>query len=1117
MTKRLLTPFFLLFFMSVQAQDMNEGFSYLESGKFEKASLFFEEILKTYPDNKTARLCYGRAIGLSGTPEKATEIFTALLSEEPTNYEFKLNYAESLLWNKKFLKAENYYRELIQEKEDSFPAILGYANTLSNLKKYKEALIYVNKALTLQSGNPNAMTSRKYIRLGYADELRKEKEYDKAIQQLEANVIDYPNDSELKLNIANIQIQKNEEENRKKREQVESQKKIEEERKASLLDKQIQQAVLSLELGEYNKSVVQFEKIRKEHPDNSSFMKPYAEALMYTDNIKQAMPILESLLHQTPEDIRLNTLYAQALYRKQLYSESVPYYKKVLSVKKELPMMTTYVDVLYHTKAYPEALAYINEILSVQKSEEVSILRRTVRNEYAEELTRKKNYDLALELLEENEKELPNDPEIMQKKARLYELKKDNKNAEKVYSILSVQNMKEGFKALETGKYEKARAIFKNILTRFPDNKTARLCYGRALGLSGDSEKAVLLFEKLLEEYPEDFEIKLNHAESLLWDKKYKKAASLYDGLTKEDATSFSAVLGYANTLSNLKEYEKALDYVNRALTIQKGNKNALISRKYVHLGYANKLAQDKEYDRALAMLDLNLVDFPNDKDTQLNRANIFLMTNDMDQAQKVYEALAISPVDSIQSMVGLSLVAHKNKKEKKALAIADTARTKAQIYKEKNKDVYLMTQERYVQALLWNRKFSKAKMEIDKLRFDYPEEPKILSLLAAYGMYASKYTLGLEFYKMLLAKDERSFDGNLGIANAYRAVGDDMKTYEYLYKTLTYYPKQPDAEKLLIKMKRSHMPYIEGKVAITKDNGENKAMNNSVRVEIPLSTKLSIGTRVRYRNTKNDITRNEASLNDGQVGLSYKFNGRITLLARGGITNADSYTNEYMESIGEIMLKTKPSAMQHLEIGAKRELQDFNAELINEKILMNHYFLNNNLSSTMGLGWYTQYMYTNQTDDNDRHLLFTSLYYNIKHTPVIKAGVNYQYISFKDQYPALYFSPKRFNVVEVFAEILNQQDQKWFYHFNVAGGRQFIEDDAGSNTYRLEGKLGYQVNRFKMHAYGKYSNIASSTAAGFEYSEVGVVLRWYFLKKPVFDKRIRALKTEVNAESPSE
>ncbi|MFC5048902.1 tetratricopeptide repeat protein [Aquimarina hainanensis] len=39
-------------------------------------------------------MCYGRAIGLSGTPEKATEIFTALLSEEPTNYEFKLNYAE---------------------------------------------------------------------------------------------------------------------------------------------------------------------------------------------------------------------------------------------------------------------------------------------------------------------------------------------------------------------------------------------------------------------------------------------------------------------------------------------------------------------------------------------------------------------------------------------------------------------------------------------------------------------------------------------------------------------------------------------------------------------------------------------------------------------------------------------------------------------------------------------------------------------------------------------------------------------------------------------------------------------------------------------------------------
>ncbi|MFC5048870.1 tetratricopeptide repeat protein [Aquimarina hainanensis] len=65
--------------MSVQAQDMNEGFSYLESGKFEKASLFFEEILKTYPDNKTARLCYGRAIGLSGTPKKLRNFYSVTI------------------------------------------------------------------------------------------------------------------------------------------------------------------------------------------------------------------------------------------------------------------------------------------------------------------------------------------------------------------------------------------------------------------------------------------------------------------------------------------------------------------------------------------------------------------------------------------------------------------------------------------------------------------------------------------------------------------------------------------------------------------------------------------------------------------------------------------------------------------------------------------------------------------------------------------------------------------------------------------------------------------------------------------------------------------------------
>ena len=65
------------------SQNMQEGFQYLETGKFDKAEVFFQKILVDYPDNKTANLCYGRAVGLNGNAPKAVGIFTNLLEEYP--------------------------------------------------------------------------------------------------------------------------------------------------------------------------------------------------------------------------------------------------------------------------------------------------------------------------------------------------------------------------------------------------------------------------------------------------------------------------------------------------------------------------------------------------------------------------------------------------------------------------------------------------------------------------------------------------------------------------------------------------------------------------------------------------------------------------------------------------------------------------------------------------------------------------------------------------------------------------------------------------------------------------------------------------------------------------
>ncbi len=668
------------------------------------------------------------------------------------------------------------------------------------------------------------------------------------------------------------------------------------------------------------------------------------------------------------------------------------------------------------------------------------------------------------------------------------------------------QDMQEGFNYLETGKYAKAEVFFTTILKQYPDNKTARLCYGRVVGLSGDSEKAVVIFTELKSEYPEDFEIKLNYAESLLWNHQFSEAESYYEKLTEENKTSFPAVLGYANTLSNLKKYKKALDWVNKALQLQEGNPNALISRKYIRLGYANELSQDKKHTEALTLLDQNLVDFPNDKDTQLNKANINLISNDLVAAEKTYQALATNPKDSITSLNGLSLVAHKASKEKKALSIATSAKSRVEVFKE-DKELYLFTTERYIQALLWNRKFPVAKEQIDQLKLMYPDNARVLALQATYGMYTSRFKNSTEAYTTILDKDTTSFDGNLGIANAYRAVGEDMKSYEYAFKTLQFYPKQPDAEKLIKTLKKSHTPFVEQKTTFTFDNGDNEAVSVGLTSEIPLSTKFKTTFNYTYRTTKNTVTTNEATSHNARLGMDYKLNGKVSMIGNIGVTNADGFTNTFTSLVGEVLLKIKPFRLQNLDIGYKRELQNFNADLLNREIIMNNYMLTYNLSTNFNLGWYTQLIHTSQTDDNTRNLLFTSLYYSILNKPVLKAGINYQYIAFADQVPTIYFSPEQFHLAEVFAEIVSHPKKQWFYSTSAAFGQQFVEEDPASSTFRAEAKFGHQFSdRFKANIYGKYSNIASATAAGFEFVEFGFKLKWYFLQKPIFDKKIMAL-----------
>ncbi len=666
------------------------------------------------------------------------------------------------------------------------------------------------------------------------------------------------------------------------------------------------------------------------------------------------------------------------------------------------------------------------------------------------------------------------------------------------------QDMQEGFTYLETGKYDDAESYFETILKDYPENRTARLCYGRAVGLNGNSEKAVNIFTNLLKTYPEDFEIQLNYAEALLWHKDYSAAKTYYENLVLKQPESFPALLGYANTLSNLKVFDKALEYVNRALEASPGNQNAIVSKKYIQLGYAYQYQQNQNYEASKGLLKDNLSLFENDKETLLNLANLYLISNDLDKAQRTYETIGENPINTALSLNGLALVHHLKGKEKKALDISKQAYNA--IEQLKDPTVINQTKERYIQALIWNKNYKEAQILIDDLMTKNPNENWILALRATLHIYRSDFKKSLADYNRILENDSTSFDGNLGKANALKALGEYEDAYKSASHTLKFYTNQKDAVNFINELNTSFTPSFETKTSYTFDNGDNEAFSIQTRLEFPTSIKFKWLAGYGYRTTKNTVSNNKANSNDAWLGLNYQLLPNLAFKGSAGISFAKTNTDDYTQILTDLTFHIKPAKLQVLDVGYKRELQNFNADLLDREIVMNHFYANYNLSTNFNLGWFTQYYYTSQNDDNTRNLLFTSLYYTLLSKPSLKVGFNYQYITFKNQVPSIYFSPEKFNATEIFMNLIKDEviakSNTWFYELTAATGYQFIENNKKQSTYRFQGKAGYKFSeRCLANIYGTHSNIASATAAGFRFTEIGLRFKWYLFKKPVFRK----------------
>lgn len=633
---------------------------------------------------------------------------------------------------------------------------------------------------------------------------------------------------------------------------------------------------------------------------------------------------------------------------------------------------------------------------------------------------------------------------------------------------------------MESGAFKDAANYFSEQLKQFPDNKTVQICFARSIGLSNDPELALKKFIALDQQYPGDLEVRLNLAESYLWNGQYQDALQNYLELTASHPRSFAAMLGLANSYSNTQNYPEAFEAIEKAISIDPQNQGAKTSKFYILLGYADQQKKAKNFEKAESLLELLRCE--HQSNTQVLQAFGMLLFE-----QKQYEDAAEmfnAVKDPVIRLTHLALTSQAKGKSKAALDFAEEAVN--QVNPDKFED-YRLAQERYVQALLWNEKFAQAKKQIDGLANEPRMQKSYLSLLANWYGYTDRPVQSLATYNLLLTQNPTSFDALMGKANALKALNKKEQATQMLDSVLKYYPGQADALSLKAAISESLKTVVSTQFAFQQDNDQNDTYFTGVRLELPLNANHGFSLNYGFRETTQQSTGLEATSNQITLGYTRKIHNRTTATAAAGFTKVTTGAAPYTQWNAKLELNTRLMARNSFILSYERTIQDFNASLLAEELVLNNYVLSNNSMLVGKLGWYTQGRFIAISDDNTSTQLFTSLYYSLGKKYLFKFGLNYQFLQFQEDRSELYFSPESFHSGELFGRF-DHSAKRIKIGAELALGRQLINQDEPMNTFRSSLDLRYNYNsRINLGIFGRYSNSASDAASGFSFYQIGL------------------------------
>ncbi len=645
--------------------------------------------------------------------------------------------------------------------------------------------------------------------------------------------------------------------------------------------------------------------------------------------------------------------------------------------------------------------------------------------------------------------------------------------------------MDAGFAMLEKGQFTEAVDFFSNVLKDVPDNKTARICLGRATGLGGNPGEALVIFNDLLVDHPGDIEVLYNMAEANLWNDNPEAAIRVYGEILTTKPRDGQALLGSANGYAALKDYETAVMTIDKAVAVDPSNPQAQLSRKFIYLARSDELRRQGEIASAHDHLDTVLVLFPGDEQALFDKATTYLFEQSPGEAQRIFKDLQPVTMQKVRVMSGLSYTSLLLADRADFLRYADSAL----YYQDQIEEVRLDLYMNKARALTLNNRSAEANALLDSLITLYPEEDGLKLCRVQLRLWQGRKASALQEYTRLYQTDTLSNDLKVGLAEAYNANGLRRSARDLAVLAASMQPDNPDTRRMARNMKLAIRPTIETALAFSSDKGGNEATEWTGSFGVHWLD--NVHSKVTFSNRQVRNTNEGSRLSRQSMGFatSWQMVGALGWKASLVHDRLESAEREFdVRLSGQVGFLWNPGNSHSFEGSFSTSFMDYNPSLLSQTIRTSHYKLVYHAYTFHRIGTFNQLIYTRQSDQNQRFLYFGSLYYNLSVYPVIQCAVNYSYFGYDLARPEIYFSPDRFQTIEAMVKVDSAplQGKRWQYLLVLASGYQFIEDNSAQWTLRAEAKLSYDIHdRIQAQASYLYSNAANSTAAGFTFNQV--------------------------------